>query len=203
MTSAPPHSACTSAAKRCRGRDDHVLAAVCARHARLLFAGHRADHRGAQPPRPGAHQQPHAAGRRMHQQPRAGAHAAQVAQQHVGGQPLQQQRRGDLVVHRRRQAQHPVGRHAAHAAVGAGQRAEVGDAVAGQEARDAGADVEHRARGLHARRAAGAAAGRGSSRGAGRRRRSSRRWHAGGCAPRPAPGAGTSVFSACSCSGPP
>ena len=45
-----------------------------------------------------------------------------------------------------------VGRHRAHAHVGAGRRARVGDAVAGQEMRDAVADVEDDAGRLHAER---------------------------------------------------
>ena len=89
----------------------------------------------------------------MHQQPRAGPHMAQVAQQIVGGQALQQQRSGGVVFHCRGQAQHPTGRYAAHAAVGAGHGAQVGDAVAGHHVADAAADIEHRAGSFHARHA--------------------------------------------------
>ena len=51
------------------------------------------------------------------------------------------------------QANDPLGRHRAHAAIRAGRLAEVGDAVAGQEAAHARADVDDRADRLHARHA--------------------------------------------------
>jgi hypothetical protein len=63
-------------------------------------------------------------------------------------------RGGRVVVDHRRQAHHPLGRHAAHAAVGAGHWAEVGHAVAGHETRDAFAHIDHAAGGFHAGRAA-------------------------------------------------
>ena len=73
----------------------------------LLLARHRADHDGAQAARPAADQQADAAGRGVHEQPGAGADVAEVAQQDVGGDALEQQGRGDVVLDRRGQADDP------------------------------------------------------------------------------------------------
>ncbi|KWT78971.1 hypothetical protein APY03_5183 [Variovorax sp. WDL1] len=132
-------------------RHDRMLAAVLARDTGLLLAGHRAQYRRAQLARPGTDQQAHAAGCRVHQQPRATLHPAQVAQQVIGGDALEQQGGRGVVLDGRGQAHHPVRRHAAHPAVGARRRAEVGHAIARQQSAHLRPDIEHAARGLHAR----------------------------------------------------
>jgi hypothetical protein len=124
-------------------RDDHVLAAVLAREARLVFARHRADHRRAQAPRPRTDEQADAAGRGVHQHARAGLHVSKIVQQDVGGESLEKQRRGVVVFHRRRQAHDPIGRDAAHAAVSARNWAKVCHAVAGHDVGNTVTHVDH------------------------------------------------------------
>ena len=134
-------------------RHDRMRAAVLARDPRLLVARDGADDDGAEAARPRADEQADAAGGRMDEQARPGADVAEVAQEEVGGDALQQRRRGDVVLDRRRQANDPLGRHRPHAAIRAGRLAEVGDAVARKEAAHARADVDDRADRLHARHA--------------------------------------------------
>ena len=90
-------------------RHDRMRATVLARDASLLFARHRADHHGAELPGPRGDEQADAACGRVHEEARSGADVAEVAQQDVGGDALQQRRRCNVVLDRRGQTNDPLG----------------------------------------------------------------------------------------------
>jgi hypothetical protein len=132
--------------------DDDGIAAGGAGCARLVLGRDGSDHAGTQRLRPLAEQQADAARGGVHQQRLTGAHGVRAVQEIFRGHPFQHQRGGALGVD-------VVGQHddmscgqRAHADIGARRDAGVGHAIAGQQVRDAVADVQNLAGGFHAGR---------------------------------------------------
>ena len=87
----------------------------------------------------------------MQQNRVAGFDAIGLPDQILRGQALQHHRGGGLVVDAVRQFQQAIGRDQAGFGIGADRRGAIGDAVAGLDVRDAGADFLDHARGLAAK----------------------------------------------------
>ena len=116
----------------------------------LLVVAHGADHGGAQLLGPLAGDEAHPAGGGVEQDGVAGLHLDGLAQQVLGGHPLEHHGRGRAIVDLGGQRHQPVGRQHPLLAVGARSPAGVGHPVAHPQAADPRAHLAHHARGLHA-----------------------------------------------------
>ena len=110
------------------------------RELRLLVAADGADHGGAEMLGPLAEDQADAAGRGVEQDGVAGLDLIGLADQVLRRQALQHHRRGGLVVDAVGQLQQAVGRDQPRFGIGAERRRAIGDAIAGLQVGDPGAD---------------------------------------------------------------
>ena len=133
-------------------RDDGHVAAAFAGDPRLLGGRHGPEHARAQRLAPAAQERPDAAGGRVDEHGVTGADAMRTMQKILGGESLQHQCRGSLIVDRVRERNDVRGGQGPHIDVCARFGRDIGHAIAGRKLRDVRADVDHHTRGFHAGR---------------------------------------------------
>ena len=128
--------------------EDRVLTAVPPGDLGLLGAADGADHLGADVARPLAQQEPHATGRGMHEDAVSGLDRMHAMDQEVGGQALDHDGSGRLVVDCVGQPDQKIGLDQALAGIAAVAGRKVGDAIAGAHGGHSGPDGLDDARSL-------------------------------------------------------